>query len=148
VNAPSAVSPNGLALIKKFEGLRLKSYQDSVGVWTIGYGHTKGVVPGMSISEGQADAYLRTDADIAGAGVRALVTVPIDQNEYDALVSFAFNLGVSALKGSTLLKKLNQGDYHGAADQFSRWVYAGNKKLDGLVKRRDAERQLFIKDMG
>jgi lysozyme len=148
VTAPSAISPNGLALIKKFEGLRLKAYKDSVGVWTIGYGHTKGVVSGMSISDGQADAYLRTDADVAGAGVRSLVTVPIDQNQYDALVSFAFNLGVSALKGSTLLKKLNQGDYHGAADQFSRWVFAGNKKLDGLVKRREAERQLFTKDMG
>lgn len=148
MTAPSAISPNGLALIKKFEGLRLKAYQDSVGVWTIGYGHTKGVVSGMSISDGQADAYLRTDADVAGAGVRSMVTVPIDQNQYDALVSFAFNLGVSALKGSTLLKKLNQGDYHGAADQFSRWVFAGNKKLDGLVKRREAERQLFTKDMG
>lgn len=145
---PSTISANGLAIIKKFEGLRLRAYQDSVGVWTIGYGHTKGVGNGMVIGEGQADAYLRSDADMAGVGIRSLVTVPLDQNQYDALVSFVFNLGIGNFKKSTLLKKLNQGDYQAASGEFGKWINAGGKPLPGLVNRREAERQLFVKDMG
>ena len=143
MSTPTMLGPNGLALIKRFEGLRLNSYQDSVGVWTIGYGHTQNVVKGMTISEAEAENFLRSDSASAVNAVRKLVTVPLDQNQFDALVSFVFNLGAGALAGSTLLRKLNAGSYDDAAGEFGKWVHAGGKVLPGLVKRREAERQLF-----
>jgi lysozyme len=138
------ISTNGLALIKRFEGCRLAAYQDSVGVWTIGYGHTHGVKSGMTITQEQADNYLRADANTAGADVSRLVKVDINQNQFDALTSFVFNLGAGALAGSTLLKKLNAHDVAGAGNEFLRWTHAGGEELPGLVKRRTAERALFL----
>jgi len=137
-------SPEGIALIKKFEGCRLTAYQDSVGVWTIGYGSTKDIKKGMRISHIQAEKFLVDDLDEAEGAVSRLVEVDINQNEFDALVSFAFNLGGGALSKSTLLKKLNSGDKSGASDEFLRWVYAGGEILDGLVRRRNAERAMFL----
>ena len=136
------ISERGINLIKKFEGIRLEAYQDSVGVWTIGYGHTEGVKKGDKISADQADALLMHDLAIFQRGVNRAVNVPLTQGQFDALVSFAFNLGVGALQGSTLLRKLNAGS--DASGEFERWVYAGGGKLAGLVRRREAERALFV----
>ncbi|QCT20823.1 lysozyme [Jejubacter calystegiae] len=138
------VSENGLALIKRFEGCRLSAYQDSVGAWTIGYGHTDGVQPGDKISQEEADRLLTEDAAAFGEEVMILVTVPLNQNQFDALVSFTYNLGANNLKSSTLLRRLNEGNYRAAADQFTRWVFANNRYLPGLKVRREAERDLFL----
>ena len=132
------------ALIKQFEGCRLKSYQDSVGVWTCGYGHTgSDVKPGMQISLNQADDWLYDDIKIAQGRIIQYITTPINDNQLAALTSLVFNLGTAPLKG-TLGHMLNQGDYAGAASQFSLWVHAGGKILQGLVTRRAAEKKLFL----
>ncbi|BEN78636.1 lysozyme [Serratia marcescens] len=143
------ISKSGIELIKRFEGLRLKAYQDSVGVWTIGYGWTqpvdgKKVGPGMQIVQATADRLLKCGVVQYEQGVNLLVKVKITQSQFDALVSFAYNLGLRSLSTSTLLKKLNAGDKQGAADEFGKWVNAGGKRLDGLVVRRAAERELFL----
>ena len=137
------ISERGLALIKEFEGLYLKAYRCPAGVPTIGYGHTAGVAMGQTISEQQADEYLRRDVRMFERAVDRLVKVPLAQGQFDALVSFAFNLGAGALQSSTLLRMLNSGDYAGAAAQFGRWTKAGGRVLPGLVRRREAERRLF-----
>ena len=137
-------SPAGLALIKRFEGLRLEAYQDQVGVWTIGYGSTRGVKAGDKITEGEAVARLVDDLQGAEAGVRRLVTVTLTQNKFDALVSFVFNLGAPALASSQLLRLLNSGKASLAAEEFLRWMHAGGAIVDGLVRRRKAERAMFL----
>lgn len=143
------ISAKGLDLIKKFEGCKLKAYQDSVGFWTIGYGWTqmvegKTVGPGMHITQTIADNLLRSGVEQYATGVAKRVRVPLTQNQFDALVSFAYNMGVKSLQSSELLMKLNASDYQGAADEFLRWVYAGGQELNGLVKRRTSERKLFL----
>lgn len=137
------VSPDGLNFIKQAEGCKLHAYQDSVGVWTIGVGHTKGVIAGQIITPGMADALLEDDLQEVYDCIEALVHVPLSQGQFDALCSFAFNLGCGALKGSTLLKMLNSGDYSGAEQQFQRWNKAGGSVLAGLTKRRAGEAQMF-----
>lgn len=136
-------SQKGIDLIKEFEGCRLNAYQDSVGVWTIGYGHTVDVKQGDSITQEEAEQLLKDDLLIYEDGVNNLVKVEINQDMFDALVSFAFNLGVGALGKSTLLKLLNRGKYSEASDHFTKWVYAGGVVLKGLVRRREAEQRLF-----
>jgi len=138
-------SNNGMNLIKAFEGLRLAAYQDSVGIWTDGYGHTHNVKKGDMITQEQADRFLKEDLAVAELSIVTNVKVPLSQNQFDALASFIFNLGSGNFTQSTLLKKLNAGDYAGAANEFGRWVQAGGKTLPGLVKRRAAERELFLK---
>lgn len=138
------IGQEGIDLIKKFEGCKLHAYQDSVGVWTIGYGHTTDVKRGDVITEGTATDYLRQDLEEAESGVRELIHVPLGQSEFDALVSFTFNLGSGNLARSTLRSKLNGHDRKGAADEFPKWVNAGGKKLKGLVRRRNAERAMFL----
>ncbi|MDT8208195.1 lysozyme [Serratia marcescens] len=143
------ISKNGIELIKRFEGLELEAYQDSVGVWTIGYGWTqavdgKKIAPGMKIDQATADRLLKCGVVQYEQGVNQLVKVRITQGQFDALVSFAYNLGLRSLSTSTLLRKLNNGDTQGAADEFGRWVNAGGKRLDGLVTRRAAERRMFL----
>ena len=138
------VSETGIQLIKKFEGCVLKAYKCPAGIWTIGYGHTSGVKEGQAITREQAEELLIQDLRPFEIGVNNLVNVPLNQNQFDALVSFCYNLGTGNLKNSTLLKLLNKGDYNGAAEQFDRWVYAGGKKLNGLVKRRAEEKKLFL----
>lgn len=138
------VSNNGINLVKHFEGLELKAYRDSVGILTIGYGHTHAVKAGDVITGEQADAFLREDLQVAELNVNTNVKVKLTQGQFDALVSFVFNLGSGNFVKSTLIRKLNAGDYAGAADEFGRWVNAGGKKLPGLVKRRAAEREVFL----
>ncbi|MDW5499749.1 lysozyme [Pseudomonas lundensis] len=143
------ISKTSIELIKRFEGLELKAYQDSVGVWTIGYGWTqpvdgKKIGPGMVIDQATADRLLKCGVVQYEQGVNQLVKVKISQGQFDALVSFAYNLGLRSLSTSTLLKKLNAGDKQGAANEFGKWVNAGGVKLNGLVKRRAAEREMFL----
>lgn len=136
----------GIELIKGFEGLRLSKYQDVVGKWTIGYGHL--ILPSESfpnpLTEKQAEDLLRKDLATSEAGVARLVKVKLSQQQFDALVSFTFNLGAGNLQSSTLLKKLNAGDYSGAAEELLRWNKAGGKEVAGLTRRRAAERKLFL----
>lgn len=137
-------------LVKSFEGLRLAAYICPAGKPTIGYGHTQGVTIGDHITEEQAENYLQNDLNTAGKAVERLVTVALSDGQFGALASFVFNLGEGNLKASTLLKELNVGDYAGAAGEFDKWVKAtvnGEKvTLPGLVKRRKAEKELFMSD--
>lgn len=137
-------SPRGIALIKQFEGLRLAAYQDSVGVWTIGYGHTKNVYPGMVITEAQATAFLTEDVAVHASGIGKYVKVKLNQNQFDALASFHFNLGADILNGSALLSYINAQQWQAAAAEMKKYVYAGNQVLQGLVARRNAEADLFL----
>lgn len=142
-------SEKGIALIKQFEGCKLTAYQDSVGVWTIGYGWTqpvdgKPIRAGMTIKQETAERLLKTGLVSYESDVCRLVKVGLTQGQFDALVSFTYNLGARSLSTSTLLRKLNAGDYAGAADEFLRWNKAGGKVLNGLTRRREAERALFL----
>lgn len=141
------ISEDGLNLIKKFEGCKLKAYKCPAGVWTIGYGHTGADVKEYTIiSQQQAEHYLKNDVIIHSNNVSRLVKRPLTQNQFDALVSFEYNVGYANFASSTILKLLNQSKYIEAAQQFDRWVYANKKKLAGLVKRRKAEKDLFLKN--
>lgn len=142
-------SDKGIALIKQFEGCKLTAYQDSVGVWTIGYGWTqpvdgKPIRSGMVIKQETAERLLKTGLVSYESDVSRLVKVGLTQGQFDALVSFTYNLGARSLSTSTLLRKLNAGDYAGAADEYLRWNKAGGKVLNGLTRRREAERALFL----
>lgn len=139
------ISSNGLILIKTFEGYRNTAYQDVVGIWTIGYGTTKNVHAGMVVTLQQAEDMLRQDIAAFEAAVTKLVTVPINQNKFDALVSFAYNLGVGSLAKSTLLVYVNSGKFDKAALEFSKWNRAGGKVVQGLTNRRELESILFQK---
>lgn len=133
----------GLAFIKHWEGTRLVAYRDSGGVWTIGVGHTgPDVVAGRRITDAEATALLAADVAEAEAAV-ARVSVPLSQNQYDALVSFAFNVGNGAFLSSTLLRKLNAGDYDAVPGQLDRWVNDNGRRVQGLVNRRKAEGELW-----
>lgn len=138
-------SQKGIDLIKSSEGLRLEAYKDSVGVATIGFGHTgPDVQMGQKITAAEAELLLTVDLGKFEKGVTSLVKVGINQNQFDSLVSFSYNLGLGNLGSSTLLKKLNLGDYAGAAAEFTKWTKAGGVSLPGLVKRRAAEKALFL----
>lgn len=141
------ISADGLEFIKQAEGCRLTAYQDSVGVWTIGVGHTKGVIPGQIITQGIADSLLEEDLQDVYTCIYANVHVPLSQGQTDALVSFIFNLGCGSFKKSTLLRMLNAGDFEGACGQFQRWNKAGNLTLAGLTKRRAGEAEMFSEGM-
>jgi lysozyme len=138
------LSNEGLEAIARFEGLRLSAYRDAAGVPTIGYGHTGGVQMGQTITRARALALLRQDAQTAVEGVRQAVHRDISQGQFDALVSFAFNVGVGAMRGSTLVRKLNAGDRTGAAAEFLKWTRAGGRVLPGLVARRKIEQAMFL----
>ena len=133
----------GIALIKKFEGCELEAYQCSAGVWTIGYGHTKDVVEGKIITQEQAEEMLIDELHEYENYINNYVTVALSQNQFDALVSWVYNLGPANLKASTLLKVLNQGEYEDVPMQIKRWNKAGGKVLEGLIRRREAEACLF-----
>lgn len=141
------ISLAGLALIKRAEGLALAPYKDAAGLWTIGYGHK--LESGEwwdKVSQADADALLARDVTDAEDAVNSLVSVPITQEQFDALVSFTYNVGAGALKKSTLLAKLNAGD-PAAAAEFGRWVHAGGKVLPGLQTRRAEEARLFTEGL-
>jgi lysozyme len=142
-------SRKGLALTEQFEGCRLSAYQDQVGVWTIGYGHTEpDVKPGITITNAQAEALLAQDVKRAESCVNNLVSVQLTQQEFDALVDFIFNLGTGAFSSFTMLRELNAGDFTGAAAQFDKWDRAGGAVVAGLLRRRQAEADLFESDDG
>ena len=137
-------STKGLSLTEQFEGCRLTAYQDQVGVWTIGYGHTgPDVTAGMTITIDAAQALLGKDVSSAADCVNNLVEVTLTQEEFDALVDFVFNLGAGAFRGSTMLRDLNAGDFTSAAAQFDMWDHAGGAVVAGLLRRRQAEAELF-----
>lgn len=143
------LSDNGMKLLEQFEGLRLEAYLDSASIATIGFGSIKypngnKVKLGDKINKAQAKEYKLHDLKEFENTVNTSVKVPLTQNQYDALVSLSYNIGSSAFKNSTLLKKLNSGDYKGSAEQFLVWNKVNSKKVQGLVNRREAERNLFL----
>jgi lysozyme len=139
------ISDQGLELIKSFEGCKLEAYQDVKGVWTIGIGHTgSDVSDGVCITEDQAMDYLRQDVGWAEQVVNNLVTTALTQNQFDALVDFVYNAGSGNFKNSTLLRLVNAGDFDAAAQEFPKWDHAGGVVVEGLLRRREAERDLFL----
>lgn len=137
------INQAGIELIKSFEGLRLKAYQCSANKWTIGYGHTKGVYKGQEITLEQAEAFLLDDLQDAQRAVCSLVKVPLNDNEYAALVSFVFNVGSGNFERSTLLKMLNRGWYEQVPAQLTRWNKVNGSENGGLSRRRAAEGKLW-----
>jgi lysozyme len=136
-------SKAGMDITKLFEGCRLNAYQDSGGIWTIGYGHTFGVHEGMTCSQEQAEVWLWEDVRAAERAVNKFVTVPLTQHEFDALVDFTFNLGIGAFRDSTMLRLLNSGNHAAAADEFAKWDKCKGHVIAGLLKRRLEEKQEF-----
>lgn len=145
-------SQTGLRNTEQFESCKLEAYPDpgtGGAPWTIGYGHTgPEVIEGLTCTQEKAEEWLRNDIQVAANEVNARVTVPITQEEFDALVDFTFNVGVGNFEHSTLLRKLNAGDYAGAAGEFDKWDHAAGKVLAGLVRRRDAETAMFMLGLG
>ena len=138
------ISEKGKSLIKKYEGCRLTAYRCPAGILTIGYGHTGSDVHiGQKITQEQADKLFNTDVLIHCNNVEKLVKVPLTQNQFDALVSFEYNIGYGQFSKSTMLSLLNRKLYKEASLQFARWTRGGGKILPGLVKRRAEETQLF-----
>ena len=138
-------SEKGLALIRQFEGLRLSAYKCSANVASIGYGTTAGVKMGQTITREEAEQRLRADAQRFADHIAALVKVPLNQNQTDALIAFVYNIGPTAFAKSTMLKLINRGLIEDAANQFLRWNRAGGEVLAGLTRRRMAERDLFLR---
>ncbi len=139
------LSDSGKQFIKSKEALRLESYQDAVGIWTVGFGHTgPEVKEGLSITQDAAEALLLSDLETVEKCIKNSVSVELTQGQFDALCSFVFNLGCMALRNSTLLRKLNSGDDVGASEEFLRWDHAQGKVLAGLTKRRSQESEMFL----
>ena len=136
-------SSSGMQLTEKFEGCSLKAYQDITGVWSIGYGHTSGVVAGQTCTQEQAEQWLAEDMAWAEKCVNNEVHVPLTQGEFDAVCDFIFNLGVGSFEHSTLLRLINAGDYESASQEFDKWDKAGGKVVAGLLRRRQAETDEF-----
>lgn len=142
---PMRLDRVGRELIKSFESLSLTPYQDEKGIWTIGWGHTEGVVEkSPAITKQEADELFAEDVAIFERSVSQQVTINLSQHEFNALVSLVFNIGEIAFRKSTLLQKLNGGDKRGTAKEFDRWVYVGTRKSDGLRRRREKEKSLFL----
>ena len=137
------LSNKGHDLLKYFEGCELEAYQDSVGVWTIGYGHTKGVHEGMVITQEQAQQMLLDELKEYEGYVEDMVEVELTQEQFDALVVWVYNLGPTNFKNSTLLKRINEGNFEDVPYQMKRWNKAGGKVLLGLERRREAEAKMF-----
>lgn len=137
------ISEEGKNLIKKFEGCELEAYKCAAGVWTIGYGHIKTAVEGMKIDQATANELFDEEIVEYENYVNTAVTVPLSQNQFDAIVSWVFNLGNGNLLSSTMLKVINSGDHAGVPAQIKRWNKAGGKVLEGLIRRREAEALLY-----
>jgi len=139
------ISEKCIALVKHFESCFLQAYKCPAGVWTIGYGHTgKSVTEGLKITGEEAEIILKSDLDVRETAVSKLILVKLSQHQFDALVSFVFNVGIDAFRTSTLLRKLNLGNYIGAANELPRWCKTKGKVLPGLLRRRKSERHLFL----
>ena len=133
-------------MLKEFEGLRLKAYKCPAGIWTIGYGTTSDVEPGMEVTEAQAETFLKTDLAKFEAGVEALTKgSDTSDNQFSALVSLAYNIGINAFAGSTVLKRHKLGNKLGASRAFGMWIRGGGRILPGLVRRREAEAALYMR---
>jgi lysozyme len=140
------INAAGMSLIEQFEGCRLDAYQDQGGIWTIGYGHTSGVQDGDSITSDQAEAFLAQDLSQAEQQVDDAVKSEINDNQFAALVSFAFNCGIGALDRSTLLADVNNSAFGSAAQEFLKWSHINGIANAGLLRRRQAEKALFETD--
>ncbi len=138
------ISAEGLSLIKKFEGCELKAYRCAANVLTIGYGTIKNVTEGMEITQEEAETLLQEEMHEYEGYINDMVKVPLEQHQFDAMVSWVFNLGSGNLSSSTLLKKLNNSEYDEVPAQIRRWNKAGGKVLDGLIRRREAEALMFM----
>jgi len=138
------IPQKGIDLIKKYEGCKLSAYKCPAGVWTIGIGHTAGVKQGDKITQAQADELFKNDLKRFEKGINSLVKVSLNENQFSALVSLTFNIGIGNFSKSTLLKLLNHGKYQEASKEFEKWVFSKGKKLNGLIKRRKEEKELFI----
>ncbi len=139
------INLEGLKLLKDFEGCKLKVYADLVGLPTVGYGHMDPVLKiGDTITQERADELLAHDIVKYEQGVNKALTRPISDNQFSALVCFAYNVGIANLNHSTLLKRVNSGEFSIAADEFLKWSHAGGKAVAGLLRRRKAERALFL----
>jgi GH24 family phage-related lysozyme (muramidase) len=144
------VNASGMGLIESFEGCRTEAYQDCIGIWTIGYGHTSAagspqVEPGMTISKTEGQALLKTDIENFSKGVTASLRTPLNDNQFSALVSFAYNVGLAAFRRSSVLRAVNAGQFQAVPGLMVLWVKAGGKVVPGLVARRAAEATLFCK---
>lgn len=142
------VTQAGLDLIKQYEGWRERAYRDPVGIWTIGYGHTTmagppKVVPGLKITKQEGEEILARDVEKFAEGVRKLIKTKVSDEQFSALVSFAYNVGLGAFEGSSVLRYVNQGNFIGVPGRLALWTKAGGKTLPGLVKRRAAEGNMF-----
>ncbi|MDD3371114.1 MAG: lysozyme [Alphaproteobacteria bacterium] len=144
---PRHINEAGIALIKEFEGLRLTPYLCPSKIWTIGYGHTRTVCAGMSVTPEQAEMLLAEDLDLFERGVSRVVKVPLNDNQFSALVCFSFNVGMANLEFSTLLKLLNRGWYEQVPAQLMRWDHANGEVMGGLARRRAAEARLWNRSM-
>ena len=144
------INERGIEMVKSFEGISLKPYLCPANVWTVGYGATRSstgrpIDQDMEpITEAEAEALLIRDLESSEGWVRRLIKTALTENQYSALTSFTFNVGAGALQRSTLRMKLNRGEYQGAADEFPKWRIAGGRILAGLVRRRTAEKALFL----
>ena len=140
------LNDEGMEIIKDSESRKLKAYLCPAKIWTIGWGHTgKEVYEGLTITKEKADYFLRQDLEVAKNEIRKSVKVPLNENQYSALCSFIFNIGIGNFRSSTLLRKLNAKDYRGASLEFTRWIFSNGKPLTGLIVRREKERVLFCK---
>lgn len=138
------INSRGISLIKDFEGCRLKAYRDIVGKLTIGYGHVLGVRGGQEITQEEAETMLREDLRVRELRLEDDLTMSLSSNQYSAIVSLVFNIGLANFRASTLLARLKEGRYQEAADEFLHWKYAGKAVSSGLIRRREAERELFL----
>ena len=138
------ITSAGLSIIKEFEGFRANAYRDPVGIWTIGYGFTKGVKQGDTITRAEAEIRLRRELVEYERGVERATKGHATQPQFDALVSFAFNVGVAGMARSTVIKRHNEGDHQAAARAFGLWNRAGGRELPGLTRRRAAESALYL----
>jgi lysozyme len=142
------MTEEGLALIRRFEGFRAEAYRCPAGVWTIGYGHTSQagapkVRPGMVVSEAEAREILAVDAAMFAEGVRTALTREVSPQQFSALVSFAYNVGIGAFRRSSVLKAVNEGRFEAVPERLKLWVKADGRRLEGLARRRQAEAELF-----
>jgi lysozyme len=142
-----AYSKNGLHLTELFEGDILTAYQDQRGLWTIGYGHTASVHPGMTITQEEAEAFLMSDIQSAAACVNQVVKIKLTQPQFDSLVDFAFNVGITSFRRSTLLREINAGKLPEALAQFNLWDHCGGIVSSGLLRRRKAEAAAFAENL-
>lgn len=137
-------SQKGIDLIKHFEGCRLKAYRDIIGVWTIGYGHTGlDVSPNLVINQEQAESLLKKDLVNFEENLSKMITTELNQNQFDAIMDFTYNVGLGNFQRSTLCKKINERNFKAATDQFERWSRAGGNVIPNLIKRRTKEKELF-----